>query len=317
MRVDARFLALSAAGLLLAVTVLPVYALTLDARSGLAPALSQGQVVTTRGLPARSEVAGVPVTLVFARGFALDPSTDALLIVAPSVGYTDDEVLALRGFMSSGGRLLVADDRGVGVDLLARLAVGVALTSTVVYSPAFEGDPDRLVTLSTGAEPSFPAEVILSRPALVEGGEPLLLAPELAWLDLNDNGRPDLQEPLRSGALAARAPVGRGELVVVGDGDVFEGSQVELSRVLLASLGEDGARQVVVDEAHRALSDPVGTNDLLAGRLGALPATGILMLSLAVAAAAAFLPRLRRVRRDSRFPPASDEAAAAIQELDP
>lgn len=281
-------LLLAAAGLVALALAGPL-SLMLDAKSGVAPG---GHVALVRGAP---HVAGVPVELSFARDVAPDPERDALLIVTPSVGYRDAEVIALRGFLAAGGRVLLADDHGVGENLLARLAVGVSSSGTPVYSPGFDVDPDRLVTLSTAAVPGLPAEVVLTRPVLLAGGEPILRAPDLAWLDVNDNGRPDLGEPLRSGALAVRAPVGKGELIVIGDPDVFGAAHEATARALLVALGEDGARRILVDESHRALSDPLGANAVLAGGMGALAATGILMLTVVVAAAAVLRPRVRRV----------------------
>lgn len=299
---------LAAAGLV-AVALAGPLALTLDPKSGVAPG---AHVSLAGGAP---RVAGVPVEVSFARDVAPDPASDALLVVTPSVGYRDAEVLALRGYLAQGGRLLLADDRGVGADLLARLAVGVSSSTTPVYSPVFVDAPDRLVTLSTGALPGLPPEVVLSRPVLLTGGEPILRAPDLAWLDENDNGRPDLAEPLRSGALAVRAPVGEGEIFVVGDPDVM--ADEATTRALLAALGEDGARRILVDESHRALSDPLGVNALLAGGMGAVAATGILMLTVALAAAVVLRPRVRRVE-PARAPVRARSSAIrdALEELE-
>lgn len=311
MRPSLRSAMLLAAAGLVALALAGPLALTLDPKSGVAP----GAHVVLMGTPPAPHVAGVPVELSFARGAPLDPARDALLIITPSVGYRDDEVVAIRGFLAAGGRVLIADDHGVGADLLERLAVGVSSSSTPVYSPAFEEAPDRLVTLSTGALPGLPPEVVLSRPVLLRGGEPILRAPDLAWLDVNDNGRPDLGEPLRSGALAVRAPVGEGELFVLGDADALDAETT--ARAFLAALGESGARRILVDESHRALSDPLGANTLLAGKTGALASTGILMLTVALAAAAVLRPRVRRVA-PARAPLRANATAVrdALEELE-
>lgn len=220
---------------------------------------------------------------------ALDPAADALVIVAPSVGYESAEIEQLSRFLRAGGRVLLADGGGVARQLVTQLGSGLDLTGISVYTPGFSGTPDQIVTLSTGAV-ALPSEVVLTRPVTVSGGIPVLVTPELAWHDLNGNGRPDLGEPLAPAAVAALAGLGGGELLVVGHPDaVLRGDA--LTDALLAWASDDGARRLVFDEAHRARSDPLAFNALLATRLGAMASTAILMGVLGVGAFVALGPR--------------------------
>lgn len=261
------------------------------------------------------------VRLALARGVALDPLRDALLILDSNVGYTDAEVQGLRAFVFGGGRLLVAAERGAGAELLDRLDVGVRLTGTALYTPSFDVTPDRVIARSTSVLPGLPAEVILARPRIVEGGTPVLLAPEPSWADTNDNGRPDLDESIVTASVAALTSFGTGLVVVIADSQLFHRADPLVQRAFLDFIGENGERTLVLDEAHRTATDPFGFTPLLAGAPGLLVATGILIITFAIGAFVVLRPRISRVearrrsvRRPERFDP--DLASEVLSELE-
>lgn len=296
---------------LLAVGLAPAMLVASEGGSSLAGRVARFEA----GATPRHAVAGADASFFFGDVPPLDPSRDALLVVAPRVGYSDAEVLALASFVERGGRLLVADDGGVASDLLARLGLGVESSTSAVYSPGFARDPARLVTLSTGALPGLAAEVVLTRPVVVRGGEPVLVSPDLAWLDLNDNGSPDVGEPLEPAVLAATARAGAGELLVVGDADAVSADAPETARALVAWLVL-GERRLVVDEGHRVASDPLGLNAVLAGAQGTVVGTGILIFTLALGAFVVLGPRLvRGERKRTRAPLAARHPSALVAEV--
>ncbi len=257
---------------------------------------------------------------VFSRFDKLDPAREAVVLRAPQVGFAPEEVRVLRNFLAEGGGLLLVDDVGSGRDLLIRLGVGIQTTSARVFTPGFEGTPERIVSVSSGALVGLPAEVVVSRPVAVLGGTPLLVTPELAWLDLNDNSRADLGEPLSVTVLAAIQTYGRGTLVVVGDPDILGPSAPpEIKRVLLQAVAPEGTR-LVFDEAHGRFSDPLALNSIFTGRLGATQQTVILILGLVLGALAVLAPRViasRRRRAPVRISgPDARIAREALAELD-
>lgn len=256
-----------------------------------APAL----VVADRveAIDAFAGAAGRERTLRFSPLAELDPA-GGLVLLAPQVGYSADEVRAVRSFLDAGGRVLLADDVGAGRDLLAALGVGITTTGARVYTPGFEERPDRIVAEHTGALAGWPEEVVTTRPVEVVGGIPLLVTPELAWADLNDNGRPDLDEPVRQTVVAALQPVGRGLLVVVGDPDLARADEVGVA--LLRAVAPEGSR-LEFDLGHTRLVDPFGVASVLAGRASVATGTAILMLAAGIAALAVLAPRLVGARR--------------------
>lgn len=275
-------------------------------------------IVPAARFPLELNAGGHAARISFVRLDPLDPEREAVLVVAPERAYNDEEARALLGFLLAGGRVLVADDRGVGADLLARIGGGVELTSTHLYSPSFANDPKRLLARNAGRLPGLAADVELTWPVLVRGGDPVLLAPELSWQDLNQNGRPDLGEPLATGALASSAAVGRGELIVVGDPDVFLSGSNPARQPLLDYLAGPASRTLVLDEGHHGLRDPLGLNILTGGAERAAIRTGILITTIAVGAFVVLGPRLspRPSRSRGRLGADPRVVAEMVEELD-
>lgn len=255
--------------------------------------------------------------LQFASAAFLDPERETLVVVAPRVAFSEGEVTAIRGFLHGGGRLLLADDSGVGRQLLEQLGAEVRLAGVPLYTPGFSEVPERVVTLSTGVLPALPKEVLLHRPVTVEGGLPLLGTPALTWHDVNGNGRPDLGEPLAPAAVAAIGTTPRGgSLMVVGHVDLL--LQVSDASEALLAWAAEGGRVLVVDEAHRHGSDPLGLHPWLSGRASAFATTAMLMLAAGGVALVVFAPRVRP-RKTPRAPARGDDPRLndALMELDP
>lgn len=228
----------------------------------------------------------------------LDPATDALLIVAPRLSYDDAEVQRLTAFLTAGGRALIADDVGSGRALVAALQLRVEISADGVFSSSYDRTPAFPLATSTGAVSGMPDETVLSRPRIVLGaGETVLATHPFTWTDRDHDLRPALDEPRGSVALARLVPVGRGQLLVLGDPDLLTPGGDALAdgagTALWEWLADD--RRILIDEGHRARSDPVGIAPVLAG---ARPiAIVAVALGVGVASAWALLGvRIRRVR---------------------
>lgn len=300
--------------ILLAVSTAPVQMLT-----GAGDATLRAQ---TLAFPARLTWEGRVVEVRMNALADLDPGQHALLVVAPRAAFPEDDIIALSGFLAAGGRALVAADTGAGIDLVQRLDLGVTLTDVRVYSPDFSQDPRRIVARSTGVIDAMPDEVTLDRPVLVQGGHSVLLPPDLAWEDHNGNGLPDLDEPLANGSFAALAPLAEGALLVVGDpGAVAAGTPTHAP--LLSWLDGGGARTLVLDASHGALSDPLGVGPAAGWRIPFLASIGILIVAIGVGAFVVLAPRLRRrepargIGARARRGDAPRDLAEIIGELDP
>ena len=217
-------------------------------------------------------------TLLFG-GLPTLPVGASLLVHAPDVAFSDREVAAVRDVLTQGGRVAIVDDIGSGRGLLARLATDLELTGDHIFTPI--RNDEAPILSGTGAWQG--RQVVLADPVVVLGVEALLVSSELAWLDRNDNDRPDLTEPRGAWPVAAAS----GGLLVVGTG------QVDADATLVALIREWLGPAPYIDESHRRTIDPMGAAPLLAGfQAGWLP------VAVPVAAALGLLLALRfRIRR--------------------
>lgn len=263
---------------------------------------------------------GQDARLVLSRAPTLDAQEEALFVLSPALAYSEDEVRRVREFVYDGGTLLVTGGRGAGKQLLDELEAGVTLSGVSLYTPVFDQTPDRMLAQSTGHVPGLAPEVVLTRPVDVHGGVAILRAPEPTWEDVNDNGRPDLDEGIVTAVVAAESTFGEGRVIVVGDDRFFERASVEAQRALVDWASGSGARRIVLDEAHRVQSDPFGLAPLLGASLGLVPATGMLMGVAGLGALLVLRPKLRRKAPPRAVPRARARdarlAEEALSELD-
>lgn len=266
---------------------------------------------------------GQPVRFVHGPLRGLAPLDDALLVVGPRLVYGANEVAEVRAFLEAGGRVLVADSNGTARSLVANLDIGLEMPAALVYSTSFVGDPDHPIANSTGTILRMPHEVVLNAPSAVLGaGEAVLVAHPVSWLDTNNNGKPDLGEPRGAWSYARHVRVGAGEIVVVGDATLFtengDGGGRQAAAEALFDWLKAGRGTVVVDEGHRAATDPLGMSTVLAGGANA---AAVLVVAAAVGVGLVYAVRLRVVRERARRRPlptsrVSHAAARALDELE-
>lgn len=181
---------------------------------------------------------------------------NTLLIVGPSVNYTQDDASRVLSFLRQGGRVVVMDDFGTADSLLEGISSPVTI------------DPVPLCQdLSYYRKPAFPevggigdssltanvSELVFNHPATLlagDGSEVLAQTTSMGWMDANGDGRVDGNETFGSYPLIARVAYGTGELFVAGDADLAINSMQGLGddAVLLRNVRGDGL--LYIDVGH-------------------------------------------------------------------
>lgn len=163
---------------------------------------------------------------------SLTTPADVRVVLPPRVPVTASEAEELARWVASGGSLLILADHEPAATHLASLtaALGFGLGSEVVTPPGCAGDISGACGRYTFAD----SGVVTYAGVAVYGGDPILIFGD----DAEVGGR-----SAAGLAQAARAELGAGRIVVLGEARVLSASsrggiQVEANRELLVSLFE-------------------------------------------------------------------------------
>ena len=187
------------------------------------------------------------------RTLVLNPGNSTLLILGPSTPFSEEDLRALRVFVSRGGLLVLADDFGSGNEVLEGFGVSVRFERLLLQ--------DRLFKERNGLMPRTYGE----RVSCLMGVDSLVLnyagvlrdvegAVVLAWSSPFSYVSYEPSVPAEA-VLSGPFPVvvecgfGEGEIIVVSDSSLFINSMLDLgdNAVLLSNLCRD---ELFIDEGH-------------------------------------------------------------------
>jgi hypothetical protein len=182
----------------------------------------------------------------------------------PTRDYTREEASAVASFVSGGGTLIVMDDYGNSSSLLSALGLPIALRQVPLCQdkdyykrPSFPIITDIMPSLITRNITSLtfnhPVPLVVSGNATV-----IASTTPMGWLDLNDDCVINRDEPVGSFPVMASVKYGGGEVLVIGDPDLFINSMQDTgdNHALIANVLATGT--VYFDAAHGQVVTPLG-----------------------------------------------------------
>ena len=236
------------------------------------------------------------------------PAGGTLVLESPARSYAPAEVEAVRRFVEGGGRLLVLGTTPAAASLLHAAGFGLDARTSQVFDPDVDGEGRFAVTGSGLLSGLGTARIGSAR--LVLGGEPLAVTGPFTWEDRNADGVPQIQEPRGSWPVAARAPLGAGEVVALGSRDLLDHAPVR------DALAAWATAPVLADQGHRTAPDPLGMVPLLSGEAAAVAWGAVLLLAL-LGLGHAWRVRVRKARPRRRRTVARDwETLETLAELE-
>ena len=151
----------------------------------------------------------------------------SVLITIPNTDYSDQELVGLKQFINDGGTLLLMDDFGYGNSVLTYLGVDARFTGRPLLDPLFcyRNQAMPVITdFGTEAKESGILFIILNHATTLNN----IVADQIvAWssttsfLDINDNGTWEQDEPNGPFAVAAVITIGKGILKLVSDSSII------------------------------------------------------------------------------------------------
>ncbi len=192
-------------------------------------------------------------------------SGTTFLVLNPQDNFTAAESSVVRSFIESGGLVVVMDDYGAANSLLQNIDSPITLDQVPLCQdvdyhlrPSFPIITDITPSLVT----SNVSSIVFDHPVslnITGNASVIASTSRLGWLDLNDNGLLDKDEPSGIYPVAAQANYGKGELIVIGDPDVLINSMQDKgdNRVLVSNIVSTGI--VYVDASHGQSIPPLAS----------------------------------------------------------
>jgi len=187
----------------------------------------------------------------------LRPSDSVLLMLGPSKPFTDEDVDSVRGLLEAGGLVILAEDFGVGNELLEGLGIEARFSGMVLLDPLFKDRDSRMprmidFTVSRYTQ-GLSALTLNYATVLTDVGDGVrVIARSTAFSYLSEDLSAAPEEAEVVGPLPVMAEVGYGggSLVLISDSSLFINSMLDRddNGALLRNL-VDG-RVVYVDVSH-------------------------------------------------------------------
>ncbi|MEN3052311.1 MAG: DUF4350 domain-containing protein [Candidatus Methanosuratincola petrocarbonis] len=224
-------------------------------------------------------------------GGAPDPASTALLIVGPDTPFTAARVEAIRGYLASGGLVLLLDDFGEGNSLLEGLGAPVRVNGSLLLDPLFM-ERSRFYPRASPAG-GYVHSVIMDYASSVQlqgagtaGVRVLLESSAFSFLDLDGDGEYTAGEPYGPFPVAVEVAYDKGKLVVVSDSSMLINSVYGISKGNAEFVREvAGNRKILADYGNNAASPYASLRSAALSAAGAVAEYPELRYLMAVAGA--------------------------------
>jgi len=229
-------------------------------------AYHSGKLTPTFGLSSTGsdmEVTHTPLT-----SFNLDPLKSALIVIGPTLDFSDAEGQIVGDFVRGGGKLFLADDFGTGNSLLQGMNATSRFSGYLLMDLAFDKQPQFPLCFDLNSKSNITGRIstlLFNFPSSIvtgSGTQTLARSSVASFLDTNGNHLRDWTETFDSYPLIALESMGNGSILLVSDPSLLINGMLNQSdnqifannTMAFLSQGREG---IFFDESHRDYFDPV------------------------------------------------------------
>lgn len=200
--------------------------------------------------------------------YDLDPEKSSIVIIGPTVTFSESEVRYIKNFLEKGGILLLSDDFGSANDLLLRIGAISRFSNDLLLDFAFE-KKSSFVSIFNFLNDTHPilwnvSSILLNYPTSIETSincTVIATSSNLSWLDKNENKIMDENEPMGPFPILVVENFKNGKIVLFSGPSVFINSMKynldnEIFRENIFNFVYDGRSSVIIDESHRGFLTP-------------------------------------------------------------
>lgn len=220
----------------------------------------------------------------------LEPARSTIMVIGPELSFSDGEVSFVDQFLREGGTLFLADDFGTANDLLGGLNTSSRISGEIMLDLSFNirGNFSVLADFRDHSVTNNISLLITSNPSVVRPGEnavSIVNSSRSSWIDLDQDERMDDDEDRGPFPILTIEKYGKGVLVLLSDPSILINGMLGIpdtdnSRFvdnLMEYLSRD-KDNVVIDESHRDLTNPVHMMGRFIGGFEPVHKIGILVV---------------------------------------
>jgi len=183
-----------------------------------------------------------------------------ILLAIPYLDYTDEELTRIKQFVDDGGTLLLMDDFGYANNVLEYLGVSARFTHYHLLDPLFcykNQSMPQITDFAPEVKESNIDVIMLNHATTLTNimeSEVIAWSSTASFLDLNENGSWDTNEPKGPLAIAAEFRLGKGRLALVSDPSVVINTMIgrgdNYNFIRYLTHHEDEQKEIWIDSSH-------------------------------------------------------------------
>lgn len=192
--------------------------------------------------------------------YVSDKPETAVVIVIPYTGYSEDDTTKLSSFLREGGTVVLLDDFGFSNSILEKLALDVRFSGALLLDPLFcykNQYLPKITDFSNFVANQGIEQVILNHATVLlntDNTDIIAWSSPTSFLDIDDSGDWNSDEPKGPLPVAAKIPVDKGMLVLASDPSLVINSMVNRNNnfdFIKALTDTDGKKEeILFDTSH-------------------------------------------------------------------
>ncbi|MGA1873740.1 MAG: DUF4350 domain-containing protein [Thermoplasmatota archaeon] len=221
-------------------------------------------------------------------GSNIRPHRSALMIIGPDISFSREEGEFAHDFLMKGGLILVADDVGTGNELLGYLNTTTRITGRTMLDLSFMKSAKFSVTTEFSSHEITRnlTMILLNMPSTISpsaSADPVVNSSRTSWLSMDGDQKWDAGEPQGPFPILTIERYGSGTLIVLSepsllinqmrgemDNGIFVNNLIDFISV--------DRENIVIDESHRDLANPVQFTNSFVAALDPYQKVGLLVL---------------------------------------
>jgi hypothetical protein len=242
-------------------------------------------------------------------------SNDALLVIGPTLTYSQSDANLIRSFANAGGLVVIADDFGSGNQLLGLIGLKSRFAGPLLVDPLYNIKAEQLPIITQVYLPGV-HQLAFDYATYLNVSDPssqvLAYSSPFSFADLQQTGRYVNTDPLGPFPVVASIHLGRGRIVLISDSSLYLNAMIDQTDNLASFATILGGRQPFIDTSHWAYSGTTQAKQLL---VYAYDVASSLDLKYAIIVAAGLFVTLIKVGTKSASLPV--ESAEKLSRLHP